>query len=98
MIRLLLFLLGTVSFSRPGGRDGALFRPDARRVGTDQDTAPELVPGRTEELDDPDRRGRDPRRPGPLRQGPRRRRIPRWLKLSAALVLIGLIFRRAIAS
>ena len=44
----------------------------------------------------PDRR--PPGRGGPGRPGRRRRWIPRWLKWSAVLLVIGLIFRRAIAS
>jgi hypothetical protein len=180
MLRFVLFLLGTVSFSRPGERAGALFRSGARAARADRDTVPELaprprrpvdprqlagqrrpgdprlavdsrrpagqrrpagprmpedqrqpgrrggpgdgyppeppydpdepdwsdprwLPDRTGVLDapPPDRRlpgRRGPGRPGPGRPGPRRRWIPRWLKWSAVLLVIGLIFRRAIAS
>ncbi|HEY3953206.1 MAG TPA: hypothetical protein VGM53_07515 [Streptosporangiaceae bacterium] len=42
--------------------------------------------------------GTDPGRQRPAPRRPRRRWIPRWIKVTAVLVVAGLIFRRAVAS
>jgi hypothetical protein len=42
--------------------------------------------------------GTDPGRQRPAPRRPRRRWIPRWVKITAVLVVAGLIFRRALAS
>jgi hypothetical protein len=111
VIRLLLFLLGTLTANRPGppepgryragdpyGRaaPGALYtEPDgpadgaARRPGQPRPLPPWDPAAGSATLQYPGGRGGDP--------GPRRRRIPRWVKRTAFLVAAGLIFRRAIA-
>jgi hypothetical protein len=110
VIRLLLFLLGTLTANRPGQPEPAGYRagdsyggaapgarytePDGRVDGAGRPGQPQPLPpwdptagGAT--LQYPDGRGRD--------RGPRRRRIPPWVKRTAVLVAVGLIFRRAIA-
>ena len=84
MLRLLIFLVGMLSTNRPGELRTASLRPDEsyRRAAP-----PDL---------DPDDGDTWPFRE-PVRARPRRRRIPRKLKWAAALVLAGLIFRKAIA-
>jgi hypothetical protein len=109
VIRLLLLLLGTLGAQRPGGRSAAWYRADDPYdapepgtgypgpdgpVGTDGwPTSPGTLPPWR---DAP--AGAIGRGGGRGRPGPRRRRIPLGLKWAAALVVIGLIFRRAIAS
>jgi hypothetical protein len=77
VIKLLLFLLGTVTFGEPGQR-----RPPARRRGR---AGPDAPAG-------PEPDGDDGTRPG------RRRRVPRWLKISLAVAIAGWVFRRAAAA
>jgi hypothetical protein len=60
-----------------------------------------LLPGQlpaaqTQPLGEPT--GTDPGRQRPAPRRPRRRWIPRWVKVTAVLVVAGLIFRRAVAS
>ena len=85
MFRFLLFplsLLGTVSAGGPGLRSRTRPLP----AGPHEDTEPE-------EIESPRGPGRTGGSPGPQR----RRRIPRWVKWSAVVVVLGLIFRRAMA-
>jgi hypothetical protein len=82
VLRLLLFLLGTVSVNGAAGRTARFRQLDEPGV-VERETDPEIPAG-------PGRPGRGPQ--------PRRRRVPRWFKWSAVLVVAGLIFRRAIAS
>src|SRR5258708_21152 len=110
MIRLLLLLLGTLGAERPGQRVPARYRTDGREGGPDRGAGypgqdgwvgadgwpggPEaLPPGREAPGGAIGRSGG-----GWGGRGPRRRRIPLGLKWAAALVVIGLIFRRAIAA
>jgi hypothetical protein len=81
VFRFLLFLLGTVSAGGPAL--GSRTRP--LPVDPREDTDPEQP-----------EYPRGPGRPGG-RRDPRRRRIPRWLKWSAVVVVLGLIFRRALS-
>jgi hypothetical protein len=85
VLRFLLFLLGTVSVNGVGQRPAAVRRAGASPPPDtiERETDPEIPAG--------------PRRPPPAPQ-PRRPRVPRWAKWSAVLIVIGLIFRRAIAS
>jgi hypothetical protein len=86
MLRLLIFLAGMLSTNRPGEMRTAALRPDESYRHA---APPDL---------DPDDDDTWPfREPGAVRPRPRRRRIPRKVKWAAALVLAGLIFRKAIA-
>ena len=109
MLRILLLLLGTLSAAKHDQRTVARYRAndtgngtgfDADAAGTAEDdswpTQPAPLPPR-------DRRASD----GPVRGNPsgvvalvepRRRRVPLWVKWTAVVVVVGLIFRRAIAS
>ncbi len=112
MFRFLLFLLGTLTVNRPGHREPAWYRaddaygrndPGALRTEPDPPASDETWPGQPRTLPPWHPGAADGvtmRRPGGgwgIR-GPRRRRIPRWVKWTAAMAVIGLIFRRAIAS
>jgi hypothetical protein len=110
VIRLLLSLLGLLTMSRPARRAPAWAEAgDSRRSAhpgvlyADREAPAAAWPegsmaerpwshpaGDTAQLEPRGLRG-----PGPR---PRRRRIPLWVKGGAAVVLAGLIFRRAIAS
>jgi hypothetical protein len=81
MIKLLLFLLGTVTYggSGSGPRHPAALRPAARTGAADDEDASGAADG--------DRGG-----PG------RRRRIPRWLKVTCAVAVAAWVFRRAVAA
>ena len=112
MVRFLIFLLGMLTANRPGQREAAWYRHggphddiEPEPAGSDPDWPAYDVswPGETRPL--PPRhphvaRGGQPERPSPWRgdHGPRRRRIPRWAKATAIVVVIGLIFRRVIAA
>ena len=112
MVRLLILLLDSLGARRPAPAEPAWApadvhggwqhleagheRPGAGSVPTEA-LPPWLAP-------DPGRLGAenppgtdDARRP-PRGPRPRRRWVPRWVKWSAAVVLVGLIFRRVIAS
>jgi hypothetical protein len=92
MLRLLIFLVGMLSTRRPGPvppRTAGGDRP--AEGGPGDDDGPWFHPPRPE----PPRPYHEPRTL-PLRQE-RRRRIPRKLKWAAVLILVGLIFRKAIA-
>ncbi len=109
MVRILMFLLGMLTADRPA-RQAAYYGAARTQGGTARtgvDTAP-YPPGYL-----PDGSGQ-PGSPPPWAAGagagppgpvaprglppPRRRRIPRLVKWSALLLVIGLIFRRAIAA
>ena len=96
MLRFLIFLMGMLTTNRPGGMRTAPLRPDGSyRRAAPRD--PDPGDGDTWYLPpEPQPPRRPPREPGTVRAGPRRR-IPRKLKWGAALVLAGLIFRKAIA-
>jgi hypothetical protein len=80
MVRLLLFLLGTVTATRPRELEAALYR------GVDSREKPE--PGAVLNRATEQAGG----------SGPRRRRIPRWFRWTAVVVVAGLIFRKAVAA
>ena len=109
VIRLLLLVLGMLTAERRGGREAAWHGagyPGAGAAGLAVGTEPGNPgrgadwPGRTVPLPPP--------QPGPTEQPPgpggpwgdprRRWRIPRLVKWSALVLVLGLIFRRAIAS
>jgi hypothetical protein len=110
VIRLLLLLLGTLGVHRPGQRVTTRYRPDDADVGPEPGTGypgphgsagtdswpggPGALPPRREVP----ARGAGWPGGGPGGRDPRRRRIPLGLKWAAAVVVIGLIFRRAIAA
>src|SRR6266566_6225996 len=97
MLRLLIFLVGMLSTNRPDEMRTAALRPDeSYRHAAPPDLDPDdddtwYLPS------EPQSPRRPFREPGTVRARPRRRRIPRKLKWAAALVLAGLIFRKAIA-
>jgi hypothetical protein len=109
-MRLLLSLLGLLTTSRParrapawaeagaswpGGRPGELYaEPEAPAAAWPGGSGPRR-PWSVREGDTAPLPPHGGRGPGPR---PRRRRIPLWVKGGAAVVLAGLIFRRAIAS
>jgi hypothetical protein len=110
MVRLLLFLLGTLTTGRPGRRETAGYRtagpggrtePGAAYPRPDPyrgDGAWQDQPGPAEPWP-PGSVGRgDPQRGPGGGSGPRRRRISPKVKWAALVVVVGLIFRRAIAS
>jgi hypothetical protein len=84
VVRLLILLLGTLTANRAAQREA----PWQGQPGT-------LPPRHPRAAD-----GAQPDTPGPERDAarPHRRRIPPWAKWAAALVVAGLIFRRAITS
>jgi hypothetical protein len=104
VLRLLVFLLGMVTTVRPrpqaatwrwpadpaGAQSPAALRTDPREPTEVLDPAPPWPGAGASDPRDPGGAGRNP--------GPRRRRVPRWVKLTAILALIALIFRKAIAS
>ncbi len=92
MLRLLILLVGMLSTRRPEAVSRRPAGPYGRAEGGPDDDRPWFHPPRPEP---PPRPYHEPRTL-PLRQG-RRRRIPRKLTWAAALVLAGLIFRKAIA-
>lgn len=111
MIRSLLFLLGMLTADRPVRREAGRYRADSYgrnepgTLLTDPDGSDPggSWPGQPEPVSPwpPHTTGRarpaPPGRPGDG-YGPRRRRIPLRLKWVAATVVVGLIFRRAIAA
>jgi hypothetical protein len=104
VIRLLLLLLGMVTAGGPRPPAAAWYQ--AGETDVDQEPAPvypgpDGVPYRPVPVPPwhPGAAGRPPpgRWPGGAR-GPRRRRIPLGIKWAAAVVVVGLIFRKAIAA
>jgi hypothetical protein len=109
VLRILLLLLGTLSTAKHDQRTLTRYRADdtGSRTGLDADAAgaaeddswptqPRPLPPWERRADGNPRRG-NPSGAGALFE-PRRRRIPLWVKWTAVLVVVGLIFRRAIAS
>src|SRR3984957_16236113 len=97
MIKLLLFLLGTVSFGGPGQRHPDVLRPaDGRPGGQDRGVGS----GRAAPRDGGDGDGADAAGPGGGDHGRpgRRRRVPRWLKVTCAMAVAAWVFRRAVAA
>ncbi|HEX9539463.1 MAG TPA: hypothetical protein VGA04_14960, partial [Streptosporangiaceae bacterium] len=112
MVRFVLFLLGTLTANRLGQREAAWYRADdpydRKEPGTLQ-TGPRgpddgvAWPDQPRPLPPWQARGADladGERPGGRAgyPGPRRRRISPRVKRAAAIIVVGLIFRRAIAS
>jgi hypothetical protein len=98
VFRFLLFLLGTVSAGGPGLRSRTRPLPADPREDTELEEAEgPRGPGRAG--GGPGPRGRAGAAPSPNTDpGPRRRgRVPRWVKWSVIVVVLGLIFRRAMA-
>jgi hypothetical protein len=111
MFRFLIFLLGMLTVNRPGQRESGLYRTNSygsKESGTllrDPDGAGggDAWPGQPEPLSPWHRRAvgnAGPESPAGKRDdpGPRRRRIPLRVKWTAAIVVVALIFRKAIAS
>jgi hypothetical protein len=90
VVRLLLLLLGTLTATRR--YDWAAVHDVSSGTGTSgpDPSGPATVTGHAG--------GAGPGEIWPRPRPPRRSRIPRWLKWSACVGLLGLIFRRAIAS
>jgi len=92
VLRLLVFLLGMVTTARPrpqpaawpsaGGQARAPLRTDPRGTTDQLDPAPPWPPAGAIDHRDPGGRGR----------APRRRRVPPWVKWTAILTLLALIF------
>ena len=102
MIKLLLFLLGTVAYGGPGQRHpDASRRADGRADGRPAVLEPGAGSGRAaprsggDGADPAGLTGGDPGRPS--RPG-RRHRVPRWLKVSCAVAVAAWVFRRAVAA
>jgi hypothetical protein len=103
VVRLLLLLLGTLTAGGPRPREAAWYR--AGQADVDHEPGPAYPgtggsPYQPEPL--PPWHPSAPARTGPGRgnggAGPRRRRIPLGVKWAGALLVAGLIFRKAIAS
>ena len=90
MLRLLLFLLGTVTFGRPGQPETAAYQASAAADGL----APVLPPGTPGTPGTPGPDGT----PGPGGPAPRRHRVPPRVKWAVAAAALVLIFRRAVAA
>jgi hypothetical protein len=97
MLRFLIFLVGMLATNRPDGMRTAARHPDE---SSGRVAPPGPFPGDGDTWYLPPQ-PQPPRRPfddrGPVRTGPRRRRIPRKVKWAAVLVLAALIFRKVIA-
>ncbi len=112
MVRFLLFLLGTLTASRPARPAAAWYPADESRAREEAGAlrvGSERIPDRVAGSEQPRAPGRwevpaaaiaDREPPtGPVVYvSPRRRRIPPWVKWAVAVGVVGLIFRRAIAS
>src|SRR6185312_12518610 len=98
VLRLLVFLLGMVTTARPRPQPAA-WPAAAGQARPALRTDPR---GPAEELDPalpwPPAAAMAPRDPGGPGRIPRRRRVPTWVKWTAILALLALMFRRAIAS
>ena len=97
-MKLLLFLLGTVTYGGPGRRHPVALRPAAGRTAGGQpadrdpgDGSGGPAPG-TGADDDAAGTVRGPDGPG------RRRRVPRWVKVTAVALVAAWVFRRAVAA
>lgn len=109
MVRFLLFLLGMLTTSRPGQREAAWYRAEDSCGGEEPGTLyadsngpadGAAWPSQPRSLPpwQPRAAGRATRAPRAGATGPHRRRILPWVKWTALVVAVGLIFRRAIAS
>jgi hypothetical protein len=108
VVRLLIFVLGMLTADRPGRREpawhgagyaGAGTSPGAVDAGLPSPPRHPDWPGRTVPLPPwPQGPGGPPGPGGPWGGPRRRRRIPRLVTWTAVLLVIGLIFRRAIAA
>lgn len=98
MLRLLVFLLGMVTTARPRPQPAAWPWPDGPAGPGAQAALRTDLRGRTEELGPAPAGALDPRDPGGAGRTPRHRRVPPWVKWTAILALLALIFRKAIAS
>jgi len=109
VLRILLLLLGTLSAAKHDQRTVARYQADDLDSRTASGphgpglSGEDFLANETKPLPRGDRRAAE----GPTRGNPRvretlfvprRRRLPRWVKWTAVLVVAGLIFRRAIAS
>lgn len=104
MIRFLLFLLGGLTVGGRERREGSPYREDDPRGRIEADAAYAYTYG-----DGEGRQGPPPGRPRPVndearvrpfwdRREVRWRRIPPWVTWGTVTVVVGLVFRRAIAS
>jgi hypothetical protein len=98
MIKLLLLLLGSVTYGGSGPRQTAVLRPAGRQPADGQPAGQEPAGGAGGAVarhvaDDDGAAG-----PGGGRGGPGRRRIPRWLKITFVAALAAWVFRRAVAA
>jgi hypothetical protein len=108
VIRLLLLLVGTISAAkheqRNAGRYQAQDFDDTTVLDPDpaEPTAGETRPTQPRPAQRRSLPPAGPRRGNPASMdawfAPRRRRVPRWVKWAVGLTVVGLIFRRAIAS
>jgi hypothetical protein len=112
MVRLLLLLVGTLTANRTRQWEAARCRPGDSYAGEDPDTLyPEpgnsasggAVPPHPRPLTSwpaqpSDGPGRLPRGALGNGAGPHRRRVPRWVRWTAGGLVVGLIFRKAIAA
>jgi hypothetical protein len=111
VVRWLLFLLGTLTVSRTGQRDSGWHRTDNSKVRTEpgafyaepngpaDGAAWPSQPMPLPPVHPPAAGNANPESPGG--QGgssPHRRRVRPWVKRTAVVVAVGLVFRRAIAS
>ena len=101
MLRFLIFLVGMLSTRRPGGtvplRPGGHGALRDRGPGDEDETWFVPPSPRRPEPERPVREGGTVPMPVLPDRRPRRPRVPRKLKWAAVLVLVGLIFRKAIA-
>lgn len=110
MVRFLIFLLGMLTADRPGPREPAWhpsggsyaeLEPDRADVDPGRAAYRHERPGHSGPLPSrPVNHGYQPERPPGWERDPgtRRRRVPRWVRWSAVVIVIGLIFRRVIAA
>jgi hypothetical protein len=109
VVRILIFLLGLLTANRTGQRDTAWYgaRYASAAAGSGTGTAPyppgygvdQPAPTSTRPPAEAGPGSGPPHSPVPWRDPPpRRRRIPRLVTWSAVVLLMGLIFRRAIAA
>ena len=106
VIRLLLLLLGSLTAHRPPARQAVWYQardpadwtqPQGGRPHSGGPAGTDTWPGEPEALP-PWPQGAGGGRPGFGLGGPRRRRVPAQMKWAVAIVVVGLIFRKAIAS
>ena len=108
MIRLLLLLLGTISAAKHEQRYAARYQgqdyDDTAVLDPDpaEPTAGDRWPAQPKPAQPRSLPPAGPRRGNPTSMdawfAPRRPRVPRWVKWAVGLTLVGLIFRRALAS